>query len=417
MTFQEDDVEVIEKDEVEGQVEQQEEKVELPEHPAGKAESRDEILESAFREGEEEGIIGELSSKEGELTLEDLKRLPGAEGYTDEQILAEWARANKAAQGEAKAEATAEAKTADATFKLPFPIYDDKGNKIEALEKISLKDLFEGKLQVGYNALGKEQRKTLTEALRNASQGHFNEQRYNGAINERNAAAQRLAEASKRITDFETWQTNMNQALTALAMGNPEPMKKIARDYAAALTAQKAEVPGMVPEATVREQARIQEAGVQFYQETVVPAAYDLANRFGAKPQEILAEIKRLVNAEGEFLTQEKFDAILHYTIPQTLETLGYKENGSAVAPVVNTNGTQQQPTNEVDSLKQQVAALQKSVADKANGKLETIKDRTKKAPPAGSGSTPGAGDSMPAFKNRAQMKAWMANDPDWAKA
>src|SRR5882724_9442131 len=84
--------------EQEGQIEEgtSTETVELPEHPAGKTQSRQELidstLESAGSEAGTEAIFDELEQKE-DLTVEDLRKLPGAEGLSDEQITAEWNKA------------------------------------------------------------------------------------------------------------------------------------------------------------------------------------------------------------------------------------------------------------------------------------------------------------------------------------
>jgi hypothetical protein len=184
--------------------------------------SREEMLESAFEEGAEESVIEELVSKEGELTVEDLRKLPGSEDYSDEELMAEWKKVS-GATGEAAAEA----------FKSPVPLYDEKGNKVEDVSKITVQDLLSGKVHFGYNANGKEQRKALEAVLRVAQLGHHNEQRYAGTIAERNQVLKQYQEASEKVTKYEADREVWTAALAALANGNAEPIKQIAQAYAA----------------------------------------------------------------------------------------------------------------------------------------------------------------------------------------
>lgn len=409
------DTDLLEQDqEIEsGQVEQQQDEPQtsLPDRAAGeKTQSRQELIDATLEEGAadalQESIIEELGdvSKHPELSLEDLRKIPGAEGLSDDQLKAQWAQAVKTAQGGQTAEQT------DQTFKLPFPIYDKAGNKIEALEKISVKDLLEGNLQVGYNALGKEQRKTLAEALRNASMGHFNEQKYNTTVQERNRVATEAAELRKQVEQFTTERQIWDAALTALTMGNAEPMKKLAEAYQKAITSMPSAAPGMVSIEQVRQEREQEAAGQRFLTETIIPASMEIAQRYGANQKEVYNAIEWFLKQDLEFLTKEKVDSILQIEIPHLLEANGY-------SPTSGQQTQQTQQTSEVEQLKQTVAALQQSIAEAKNSKTQTVREKTKKAPPSGGGATPGAGDSMPSFKSRSQMKAWMQGDPDWQKA
>lgn len=383
--------------------------VELPEHPAGKTQSRQELidstLEEAGAEAGQESIFQELENKE-ELTVEDLRKLPGAEGLTDEQIQAEW---NKAVAAEAN---SANQQAQQETFKLPFPIYDKEGNKIDALEKISVRDLFEGKLQLGYNALGKEQRKTLAEAIRNASMGHWNEQKYNTTVEERNRVASDLAKANEQIATFSDQRKTWDAALTALSMGDINPMRQLVGAWQKELTKSPQAVPGYIPVEQVRAEREQEARGQQYINETITPAAIEIAKRYNADSNEVLAGIAHFIrNEPPQFLTQAKIDSILQYDVPAWLESNGLTPTDSGNARSVN------QPNNEVAELKKTVQALQERIAGTANQQTQQLREKSKKAPPSGGGAVPGAGDSMPTFKSRSQMKAWMQNDPEWARA
>lgn len=379
----------------------------LPE-PAGKTQDRQEIIDETLEEGVDaattEAVIEELGDTKAfpQLTVEDLRKLPGSESLTDDEIRAEWAKAVQQARGEGQTAQAGE------EFKLPFPVYDKQGNKVD-FDKVNLKDLIEGNLQVGYNALGKEQRKTLQEALRNASLGHFNEQRYNTTIQERNQVAAQVAELNKQVEQFNNERKTWDAALTALAMGNIEPMKRLAQAYQQAITAMPQAAPGMIPVSQVQAEQQQIADGQRFINEVILPAAADIAKRYDANPREVAGAIETLIRRDLGFLTKEKIEQIIQFEVPQLFEANGY----TAVAP----GAERQQPVNEVEELKKTVQALQERIAGNNNQQVQQVRQKQKKTPPVGSGAVPSAGDSMPSFKNRAQMKAWMASDPEWQKA
>ena len=404
-----DDVLEQEQDQEIEQTQQDEPQTSLPERPAGVSQDRQALIDEALTEGEAEArseeVINELAEKPGELTLEDLKRLPGAEDMSDAEIQAEWAKAQQTARGE-----KVETQQTTEEFKLPFPIYDAHGNKIEALDKIGLRDLLSGKLTVGYNALGKEQRKTLAEIRRNASMGHFNEEKYNTALAERNRVNDKVLELQKQVDQIAIERNTWNAALTALAMGNIEPMKKLAQAYQSELTKMPQAAPGMVPISQVEAEQRQVADGQRFITEVIIPAAMDIAKRYDADPKEVAGAIEFMIRRDLGFLTKEKVEQIIQYEVPALFEEKGYTVGGGGAG---HTTGG----SDELTTLKQQVAALQERVASKANEATKATREKQRKAPPAGGGATPGAGDSMPSFSSRSQMKAWMQGDPNWQKA
>src|SRR6266404_3673155 len=211
--------------------------------PQTKTFDRDEYVNDTYAEGVEENVIEELAGKE-DITLDDLRQIPGAEGLSDAQLQAEWDKAQK--------EAGVEGDDPSLSAKeLPFPVYDAQGNKVTA-DKVTLDDLISGKVQIGYNAMDKEQRKTLTEVLRNASQGHW------------------------------------TAALNALAFGDNKPMANLLNAYKAELgKTGNAPPAGFVAEDTIRQQRELEQAGLQWWTSEGLPQVYDIATKYGADRAEV----------------------------------------------------------------------------------------------------------------------------------
>lgn len=412
------DIELLDEQDIEGQ-EDQVQDGQAPTHggkedePQAEPADRQSIRDAALSEGVEEAVISELADKPGELTIDDLRKLPGAEDYTDEQLQAEWAKAVKAAQSGQVATGDQTGQQATSTdTKVPFPVYDAAGNKIEDISKLTVADLLNGKVQLGYNALDKEQRKTLSEVLRNASLGHWNERQYQTTLGERNQAAQRASELERQVQQFTSERQVWDAALTALAMGNAAPMKALADAFQKAIQQAPSAAPGMVPIDQVKREQEQMAEGFRQIQNYVYPKAIEISQKYGAKLEEVTGAIQWYIEHEpAQFFTREKLDAILQYQVPQLFESHGYTASAES--------GQQQQTQapDKVSQLEQQVAALQARIAGNANAQTQQAREKSKKAPPAGGGSTPGAGESMPSFKSRSQMKAYMANDPEWQKA
>src|SRR4029077_20287578 len=156
-------------------------------------------------------------------------------------------------------------------------------------------------------------------------------------------------------------------ALTALAMGNPAPMKALAEAYQKALTTMGA---GTAPGKVTVEQGRAQqeqvERGTQYRDQVLYPAANDIAKRYEANPQEVYNVIKWFIEQEpAQFLTHEKIQRIIAYDVPALFEANGYSPAGTQTAPV--------QQTNEVEELKKTVAALQASIAGQKNAATQAV--------------------------------------------
>lgn len=368
----------------------------LSEHAAGEGTHGD-LFESALNEGEGDAVIEELSAQDGDLTIEDLRRLPGADEYSDEELLAEWQKAQETAttdEGEEGEEGAEE-------FKLPFPIFDDKGQQITDVDKLNLRDFLAGKYQIGYNANKAEQRKTLSDIIRVAQLGHFKESQFATAQQERNQIFQQLQEATQRTSQYDKDRKQWDYALTQFAQGNIEPMQRLATAYQQALS--------QIPQEEVADprQAEAETArGYQFVYEQIIPRAAQLAQQFGGEAGQITQMILQRIGQEpSQFLTAEKINSIMEYEIPMALEQQG----GHAAPGAMGTPATA--GNADVEALKAQVAALQATVAQQANAKTAAARERSRKAPPAGGGSVPSAGDSMPALKSREDMKKWLRGD------
>lgn len=370
----------------------------LPEHAGGAAPGRAAIREAAFEEATGEAaeeqpaelteedvnaLVDELAQKD-EVTADDLRQLAGAEaeGMSDEELLAAYAKAEKA----------------EAAPELPFPVYDAQGNKIDPT-KLTLEDLLSGKVQIGYQAMGKEQRKALTDLLRVASNGHYNEHKMASVLAERAHAFEQL---QKLRGEHDTWAKDrqaINKALEAAINGNAEPLQRLIVAYQQALGQSPMEAP--TDDAAMRE---AEAAGQQFFMTTIVPSAYKLAQEYGADAQEVTNAVMGLIQQEpAEFLTREKIDAILQYEVPRMLEDAGYARNGQA-APAVD-------PRDE------RIAALEKTVlelkAGTVNKATQQVRERARRAPAAGGGSVSSAGEAAPAMKSREDMKKWLRGETE----
>lgn len=365
--------------------------------------NRESFVADTYAEGAEEAVIDTLAAK-ADITLDDLRTIPGAENMTDAQLTAAWNKAQGEAGNKVNADGTPAAET---PVELPFPVYDAQGNKLEA-GKVTLDDLLSGKAQIGYNAMGKEQRKALSDVIRNASQGHWNEHRYNTVQGQYRESTQRVQQLEKEAASFNEQQQQWNAALTALVMGNNAPMRAMVEAYKGAMGKTGITPEGYVSRETADQQLAAERQGMEVYQTVIVPAAQDIASRYGAKFDEVDNAIKYFVNNEPN-LTKERFDEILKYDVPMAFEAQGYTASGSnpTGGPQGQGNGTDNS-NNEVAELKKQLAALSARFAGNANERTDAVRAKARKSPPAGSGVTGGAGDSMPSFKSRAEMKEYL---------
>lgn len=401
------DTEQEDVEETEGGSFEQEQEDTTNDAPQTKTFDRESFVNDAYAEGAEESVIEDLAGKE-DITLDDLRQIPGTEGLSDAQLTAAWTKAQ--AEAGIASGTNADGTPADTKVEIPFPVYDDKGNKI-ASDKVTLADLLSGKALVGYNAMGKEQRKALTEVLRNASQGHWNEHRYNTVNQQYRQAFEQLTALQKETAGHKEMQTQWNAALTALITGNQAPMAALVNAYKTELTkAGQAPPAGFVSQESANAERENAERGMQWWSETGIPAAYDIAANYGADKQEVQNAIKWYIENEPS-LTPSRIEEIIKYDVPMLLESNGYSAKGEAQAGIRTggqPNGVATQENDKVTALEKQVAALTQRLAGNANDRVAAVREKGKRTPPAGSGATSGAGDSMPTFKTRGAMKEWL---------
>lgn len=369
--------------------------------PQTKTFDRETYVNDTFAEGATESVIEELAGKE-EVTLDDLRKIPGSEGMSDAQLTAAWDKAQK------EAGIGGDEDGANVKVELPFPVYDEKGNKV-AGDKVTIADLMSGKVTIGYQAMGKEQRKAFSEVVRNASQGHWNEHRYNTVQSQYKQTAQQVETLRAEAKTFEEQRSLWNSALTALVMGDSNPMKQMVDAYRQGLGKSGVAPEGFVSQDSVREQQEAADRGQQWYTDVGLPAAMDIANRYGADSKEVIGAIKYFIENEP-VLTPQRIEEIIKYDVPMAFEQNGYTANETS-APQAGTRiggAPANQDGNDVAALRKQIDALTARLAGDENDKTERVRTKGRKIPPAGAGSVPGAGDSMPAFKSRDQMKDWL---------
>lgn len=351
--------------------------------------SRDEMLQNALAEGEANVNIDAVAEKDEELSVEDIRKAVGesAEGVSDEDLLKAW----NEAQGEGTEKQTVEPLKLEG-FKLYDKDQEIDVSKLKPEEAAMLKKVLEW--QIGYQAMNKEQRKTLKDLARVASLGHYNESKMQQVVTERAEAAKRAREFEAKVTKYEQERGTWDQALTALINGNAKPMQDLALAYQAAL--------GNAPASStlVSTSPEDEATGQQFVLTTVVPRSQELAQQYGANAQEITNMALYLMNQEGEFLTEDKINAILQYELPHIIENAGYAANGTKTsAPVDDPRAT------EIAELKAAVQALQ---AGQGNKLTQAIRDKSKKAPPAGGGVAGGPTDGQKRFKSKAEMYEYL---------
>lgn len=368
----------------------------LPDNASGNQDHGD-IVNDAMESATLDASLAELAGKDGDLDVSDLRSALGDEALelSDEELLKMW---NEAKSGVEKPDAEA-----GEAAELPFPLYDDKGNKVTDFSKVTIQDLFSGKYQVAYQAMGKEQRKAFKELVRNASLGHYNESKMTTLQSERQRAMEMLGDIRK---EHETWATDRktwDRVLNAYVQGNSKPLEQLLTAY----VTEMGKSPLPATDNPAQAQLEQTQQGYAYIDNTITPAAYDIAKQYEANPVEVRNAILNLIKQEpAEFLTQEKVDNILNHEIRVILEDAGYSANGTT--PPAPTAATPQAWEKEVNDLRTQVQELK---ASQANSATNNARAKVRKAPASGGGSVSSAGDNMPAFKSRADMKKYLRGE------
>ena len=322
-------------------------------------------------------LLEELSNFEGDIGLAELKRFAEAAGekYTDEELEKMWQ----------------EAQSPKVSAPRQYKFY--KGDEeLSSLDGLSAEQLLE--LSLGYKAMGQDQRRSLDELVRIAQFGHFNEQRIQQLLNERNTSQGKYQETASKVSEYEKREQLTQYAITQHIQGNSQPLLQLIEAFK---NVQQAP-PSFVQSQAQPDEYQMQAAAQQVYYETVVPNAQRLASEYGANAQEIAAVIVAMADNEGEFLTPERLDQIMNQELPYMLEQKGYSTTPKPEeAPKVEPKD------EEIMKLKAELAKLS---AGKKNAIVQAVKSR--KAPPSGGGATPSAGDTMPEIKDRHSMKEYL---------
>lgn len=335
----------------------------------------------------DEGVTAAAAELSGdEVTLEDLRALPGTEDMSDEELLALYNETSKEKETPQTPAAVARA----------FKVFGADDKEITDIDKMTVADFLKSK--IGYNANKAEQRKTFEELLRVAQYGHLNESKLSRAEAARQAALKELSglkEANQRYTQNEKlW----NYALNQFLLGNDKPMDAIIQKFR-----EQAGAPPELAGETGTTDSAAEAEGMRVWYEEIQPRADELAQRYGAKNAEVRNYVQYLINNEPD-LTQERLDEILDSEMPMILEQNGFRASGAAAAPAV-----QQQSNSEVEELKKQLAELQAQVK---NSKTAEVKQRLKRLPPSSSGRQSGdvEGGEVPsgAMKSREDFKKFL---------
>jgi hypothetical protein len=304
------------------------------------------------------------------LTIEDLRRLPGAEKYSDEELEALWEEASKP------------------PVQRPYKIYD--GDKeVSDLSKMTAEQLLNATF--GYSANKKEQRRNFEQLIRVAQLGHHDEARLNQLLAERNDFHKRWQDSTKELEGKSSLEKKWNWALEQLANGNADPIQQMANAFAEKLRQPPEETESEAPQS----QAQIDAQGAEVYYGRIVPALQAIAKDYGAKAEEIKAVFDNFLNNEPEdVLTEQKIADFIDIQIPRMLEDAGYRVGG--IQPPSDT-------PNELEQLRKENAELK---AKQKNGIVKGIKEKS--MPSGGGGRTPSAGDTVPEFKSAREAKDWL---------
>lgn len=343
--------------------------------------SRDERMEQVSRSTEESATVEELAAKD-EITVEDLRRLPGADGLSDEELLAMWEK--ETGEGSTGTEAPPKLEG--------FKLYDAKGNELSDLAGVSIVDLLTGKVQIGYNAMNKEHRKALKDLARVASLGHLRERDLSTLKTERGQALETSRQASARVKELEQYQKLWTYALQSYLQGDDKPLKQLGDAYNKALLN-----PAPAP-ATSQGSGDQSAEGQRLYYETIVPRARELATKYKVNEGAVADYISARIQQEPEeFLNWEKIEQIIT------------EETPAAIEEYLATQGSGAQTPSETEQLRKEVGELR---AQLANKKIAEVRARRKGLPSGGSRTrkTSSEGEDVvpSSIKTREQAKEWL---------
>jgi hypothetical protein len=344
-----------------------------------------EAMEAADLEGTTNVMVDELSNQEGEITLDDLRNLPGAKDMDDADLQKLWddvkseAGSTDAGAGtsKAKAEAVAAATGGEAVQTARgWKVYGDDGKEISDLSKLSADQFLKSK--IGYNANKAEQRKSFDELLRVVQFGHLNEKKVGSLQSERDQFFKELSELRPQLENHAKINTEVKRAVTQYLMGNDKPLATLIEQFKTVIAGEggSAGAGGGVP--IDRSNDNRSADGQRIWYEEIQPMTDAVAAKFGAIQNEVRAAVRRFMETEP-VLTREKLDSYINEEIPLLLQQAGYKEVGARAAnaiPVANA---------EVESMRKRIQELE---AAQKNGNIAAVRDRMKNIPSASRGDS-----------------------------
>lgn len=324
-------------------------------------ESREALEASAELEADTAIILDELgdTSLTPELTLDDIKRLPQADGLTDDEIL-EIAYAS----GALARPSTSTPSGTNLPVKRAWSYIGPDGKEVADPSKLTVAEFLKGKF--GYRALQATQQKSFDELVRLAQLGHFNEKQVVELSNDRAFLAQRVAELAPVVEKA----MRMQQVWAAILSDRTgQAFLKAQGDYFNALQAQPAEPAQVSPEV-------IEARGQTFYNQRIYPALQKVAAAYGANITEIDTYARHLLaQIPQPLMTQERVAKVINEEIPMALEQAGYvydasRDTSSSVTPVI--------------PAKQDNAEMLRLRAENANLRKASTKAKLRRAPTGG---------------------------------
>lgn len=344
--------------------------------------------DDAALEGEQNVLIEELAGIEGDLSAEDLRRLGGsdAEGLSDDELVQLWNQYQKdgsapssgaaGASGQAPGGSTsagANVSTQGGTANTrSWKFYDGAGNAVESVEALTLKDFLSGK--IGYNALGKEQQRSLDELVRVAQFGHLNETKLGMQRGEYDAARKELATLRNELGTSKQERAAVDRAFQQFHMGNEQPLRQLLEKHKAGLAAEPS------APATAGSDAEYERIGQQYYQTTLQPIAHQIADRYGVQRSDVERALQtRLANDPN--ITEDKLALWLNHEIPLEIEAAGYALRATAGTVTATTSsGATAGSSDRVAELERRLAEAE---AKLQNGTTQDVRSRRSNTPGA----------------------------------
>lgn len=367
-------------------------------------------VEQLAREGYEnvqtDKLLTELAGRP-EITVAELRRLPGTEGMTDEQLQAMWQQVSQPKQDRprdeqgrfTKAEQEAQGQAAGAkpgAVQRAWKALTAEGVEVSDLSKMTGEQILA--LQFEYQANGKPQRKTWDEVIRNAQLGHYNGERMAEIQRQRDTTVQQYREAQQRLEAAEADKRTWMSALQAASRNDFKPLETLLQAFIDASNAPPvADGPKMVPQADIERERY----GQHVYNTQVMPKATEIGQKYGIPAEDVAKGIMMIVeNEPPEFFTAQRLEQIMAHDIVYAIEQM--QRDNPPPPPAANTAA-------EVEALKAEIAELRKAQAEKHNTHIQGVHQRRNAAPPATSSIPGGAsGVESPNFDGAQAARDWL---------